>query len=170
VALDGTILRRQHPAIDDYHFQSAHVGNLRPDLPGYEIAVDDGWARPARTQLALFDARGRWIGAYYVRYPRFARLVDWEGDGVMSLVFPADHAIYDGRGRCLARLADAPAFGEDDWESPVVRTADVNGDGRDELILYNAFRLAVYENPRRPRRPRSPQPVVQERHYNFTYY
>jgi hypothetical protein len=170
LALDGRTVWRERPAIADFHFQSAHVGNLRPDLPGYEIIVDDGWARPGRAQLALFDAHGGSIGAYYVNYPRFARLVDWKGDGTASIVLPADQAVYDGQGRCLARLAHAPVLGGPGAESPMVQTADVCGDGRDELILYNAEEIVVYRNPRPAPKGMTPRPVVQERCRNFTYY
>jgi len=170
LSLDGTIIWREHPAIANFHFQSAHVGDLRPDLPGYEVMVDDGWARPGRAQLALFDARGRWLGAYYVNYPRFARLVDWRGDGTASIVLPADQAVCDGRGRCLARLAEAPVLGGPGAESPMVQTADVCGDGRDELVFYNADEIVVYRNPRPAPKGATPRATVQERRRNFTYY
>jgi hypothetical protein len=169
-ALGGDLLCRQRPGMTDFHFQSAWVGEVRPDVPGYEIMVDDGHAAPARARVAMLDHRGRWLGAFYVSYPRFHKLMDWDGDGVMEIVIPSDHLLCDGRGRPVVRLADAPELSARGAETPIPRIADVCGDGRDELVLFNADSILVYGNPRPARRPFPAQPVVQERYYNFTYY
>jgi len=163
-SLAGEILHRPQPPLADFHFQTINVGDLRRDPAGRELIVDDGWARPGRAQLALFDAQLRRIGTYYSAYQRFARLVSW--GGLARIVMPADGAIVDGRGRAVARFVDPPPFGGPGAESPMARVADIDGDGQDEVILYNAEQIVVYRNPSPP----SPQPAVQERLYNFTYY
>lgn len=168
--LEGDFLWRQRPDITDFHFQSTWVGEVRRDTPGYEIMVDDGHAPPGRARLAMLDQRGRWLGAFYVSYPRFHRLMDWDGDGVMEIVIPPDHLLCDGRGRPVVRLAGAPELSAAGAETPIPRIADVCGDGRDELILFNADSILVYTNPEPARRPFPAQPPVQERYYNFTYY
>jgi hypothetical protein len=167
-SLSGEILHHPQPPLTDFHFQTINVGDIRATPRGYEMVVDDGWARPGRAQLALFDSRARWLGAHYSAYQRFARLVEW-GE-LARIVLPADGVIVDGRGKLLARFVDPPTFGGPGAESPMARTADVNGDGEDEVILYNAEQIVVYANPHPPTDPLPPQPTTQERLYNFTYY
>jgi len=166
----GEFLWRQRPEITDFHFQTTHVGNVKPDVPGYEIVVDEGWAQPGRARLALLDADGRWLGCYYVSYPRFHQLIDWDGDGVMEVAIPSDQVLCDGRGRAVLRLDGAPELGGPGVETPMLRIADVCGDGRDELIFYNAESIVIYSNPKPAAREVPPQPVVQQRYHNFTYY
>jgi len=167
-SVEGEILHRPQPPLTDFHFQTINVGNVRRDLEGCELIVDDGWARPGRAQLALYDSRLRRIGTYYSAYQRFARLVEW--GGVERIVMPADGLIVDGRGHPVARFADPPPFGGPGAESPMARTADVDGDGQDEVILYNAEEIVVYRNPDSPATPRHGRPAAQPRLYNFTYY
>jgi hypothetical protein len=166
-SLAGEVLHRPQPPLSDFHFQTINVGDIRPDLPGCEMIVDDGWARPGRAQLALFDAQARWLGAYYSAYQRFARLVEWGGSN--RIVMPADGVIVDGKGKMIARLADPPAFGGPGAESPMARVADVDGDGQDEVILYNAEEIVVYHDPE-PSMDASPPSGTRERLCNFTYY
>jgi hypothetical protein len=165
-SLEGEILHHPQPPLSDFHFQSVHVGDTRPDLPGNELGVDDGWARPGRAQFALFDAELHRIGTFYSAYQRFVGLVEW-GRG-SCLVFPADALVVDGRGRAVARLVDAPPFGGPGAESPMCRTADVDGDSQDEVILYNAEEIVVYHNPRPG--GRRVTPLDPARYRNFTYY
>jgi hypothetical protein len=177
--LGGEIMWQQRPAVEDFHFQSVHLGELRPDIPGYEIVSDEGWARPGRGRLALLTAWGEWLGStawgewlgsYYVSYPRFQRLMDWEGDGVMELVIPSDGVLVDGQGRLRVRLASAPLLDGPGEMSPMAFVADLLGDGRDELVLLNARRIVVYANPDPPHAELASKPVVMRRYYNATYY
>jgi hypothetical protein len=169
-SLGGETLWRQRPAITDFHFQTVHVGEIRPDVPGRELIVDEGWARPARARLVLMSQRREWLGALYVSYPRFHRLVDWDADGVMEIVIPSDGIVCDGTGRPVLRLEAGPILGGPGKETPMVHVADVIGDGRDELIVFNSEEIAVFTNPATPARPIPPQPAVLKRHYNATYY
>ena len=52
----------------------------------------------------------------------------------------------------------------------MVHVADVLGDGRDELIVFNAREIAIFTNPTKPKRAIPPQPAVMKRYYNATYY
>ncbi|HJN15231.1 MAG TPA: VCBS repeat-containing protein, partial [Armatimonadota bacterium] len=116
------------------------------------------------------SARGEWLGAFYVSYPRFHRIIDWDGDGVMELVIPSYGVIHSGKGRPLVELSDAPSLGGPGTETPMVHVADVLGDGRDELIVFNAREIAIFTNPTKPKRAIPPQPAVMKRYYNATYY
>ena len=168
--LDGELLWRQQPDIMDFHWQTVHVGELRPDIPGQEIIVDEGWARPGRSRLTLLTERGEWVGCYYVSYPRFHRIIDWDGDGVMEVAIPSDDLICDGRGRPIVALADGPSLGGPGVETPMCHVADVLGDGRDELVVFNAEEIAIYANPSEPKAKHERKPAVMKRHYNATYY
>ncbi|MGQ9732999.1 MAG: rhamnogalacturonan lyase family protein [Candidatus Zipacnadales bacterium] len=169
-ALSGEFIWRQRPKITDVHFQTAHVGEIRPRVAGYEILIDEGWAQPARVRLVMLSATGEWLGAFYVSYPRFHRLIDWDGDGVMEIAIPSDGVICTGEGEVIAKLEGGPTLGGPGTESPMAQAADVQGDGRDELILFNAAEIAVFANPAPPRRVIAPLPAIQKRYYNATYY
>ncbi|MBM3472553.1 MAG: hypothetical protein FJX75_04670 [Armatimonadetes bacterium] len=167
-SLTGEILHHPQPPLTDFHFQTISVGDIRPDLRGCEMIVDDGWARPGRAQLALFDSQARRIGTYYSAYQRFARLVEWGGSA--RIVMPADGVIVDGRGKLIARFADPPPFGGPGAESPMARIADIDSDGQDEVILYNAEEIVVYHSPEQGAGT-PPAPIDEpERLCSFTYY
>jgi hypothetical protein len=51
----------------------------------------------------------------------------------------------------------------------MARVADVDGDGQDEVILYNAEEIVVYHDPE-PSMDASPPSGTRERLCNFTYY
>jgi hypothetical protein len=164
----GELLWRVCPNGGEFHFQSAHAGEVRPDIEGFEIIVDDGWARPGRAGLAIFSQSGRRLGTYYARYQRFTALFDWQFDGVDEIVIPCDHGLFDGRGNRVVDLVDAPQMGGPGAESPFVRLADLDADGRDELILFNAETICVYRAPGTEKPPaRRADPLRQG---NFTYY
>jgi len=166
----GQILWRLGPPEVRYHFQSIHLGNLRPGRPGDEFLVDDGWAPPGRSRAALIGADGTWLGAFTSAYPRFFRLVDWDGDGVQECLFPADGVVCDAEGDVAVRLEGALPLGGPGTESPMAHVADVWGDGRDEIILFNAEAIQIFSNPEPADPAPPPQPVVQARYYNATYY
>jgi len=117
----------------------------------------------------LSVADGSVIGTYYLRYPRFAALIDWDSDGLMEIVIPSEHGIFNARGRREVDLVDALPLGGPGTESPMVRVADVCGDARDEVILFNAEAIQIYTNTT-PARDRAAAPGDPLRHTNFTYY
>ena len=166
----GKVLWRLGPPELAFHCQSAFAGELRPRRPGLEVTVDDGWAPPGRSRVALLGGDGHWLGAFTSAYPRFHRLVDWDGDGVQEVLLPADGVICDAEGDVLVRLEGALPLGGPGTESPMAHVADVWGDGRDEVILFNAEAIQIFTNPEPADPPPAPQSVVQARYYNATYY
>jgi len=143
--LGGRILWHRRPTFTDHHYQSTHIGKMTREVPGLQIAVDEGWGRAGRVRTWTVSLEtGRTIGTYTSRYPRFDRLVDWDGDGLMELFIPGEAALFDAHGRCEAKLTDALPLGGPGEESPMARVRDVDGDGCDELILFNAEEIRIY--------------------------
>ena len=169
--LPGRMLWRRQPERDPYHYQSTYVGRFSRDIPGLEIVVDEGWARPGRSRIRVISLEdGSLRGAYYTSYPRFAAMADFDGDGLDEMVFPTEGGICDTRGRREVRLTDALPLGGPGAETPMVRVADVCGDGRPEVILFNAEAIQIYTDPLPAPGPRAKPPTTDPALHNFTYY
>jgi len=169
--LPGRMLWRRQPERDPYHYQSTYVGRFSRDIPGLEIVVDEGWARPGRSRIRVISLEdGSLRGAYYTSYPRFAAMADFDGDGLDEMVFPTEGGIFDTRGRREVRLTDALPLGGPGAETPMVRVADVCGDGRPEVILFNAEAIQIYTDPLPAPGPRAKPPTTDPALHNFTYY
>ncbi len=169
--LSGRMLWHRQPERDPYHYQSTYVGRFSRDIPGFEIVVDEGWARPGRSRIRVVSLEdGSLRGTCYTSYPRFAARADFDGDGLDEMVFPSEGGIFDTRGRREVRLADALPLGGPGAETPMVRVADVCGDGRPEVILFNAETIQIYTNPSPAPGSRPHPPITDPALYNFTYY
>lgn len=162
LAADGSP-RWHHPLGEAQHVVA---GRFRADSEMQFAVVDrtpvpthrrdgDAWAI-----LYLYDLDGREIwrrqqdkGAWCIATLR----VDWLGPGEPHGVFVYGHGagrpavIYDGDGRIIETFPMAYAADVAPQDRPdafYALVADVRGDGRDEVILFNARGLCIYANPR----------------------
>jgi len=137
--------------ITGHHFESADVGEVRPDVPGREIVVDVDHRPYGESPTWIISEDGRRLGIVMTNYSRHHDLVDWNGDGVDEIVLGHARSICDGHGRRVATLAPAGLEGlnrraEGDPE-PFVFVGDVTGDGREDVVLHTAERIEIYANP-----------------------
>ena len=154
----GRVLRE----VAGWHFESADVGDVRPDARGPEIIVDVDHRPYGESQTWILSADGRRLCRLWSNYGRHHDLVDWNGDGVAEIVLGHARALCDGSGRRRATFAPegigrelAPP-GDGDPE-PFVFVGDVTGDGFEDVVLHTTERIEIYENP-------SPHRSIEETH------
>jgi hypothetical protein len=150
-----TDLKRQEP-------QNAAVGDFDPDRPGLEIWCRSRYNRDQRP--FVFDARGQVIADYEmsavapkgwtVSGVEEIFVIDWTGRHKQLAAAKERHdagdvAIFDPlTGAFLLRL---------DERADRLYVADVTGDWREEIVVWQRGQLRVYANPAsnpRPDRPR----------------
>lgn len=125
------------------HFESLDVGNMRSDVPGPQIAVDDGHHPTGRGPVHLYDAEGTRLGTWVMPYARFHTMLDWNGDGLSELLLPDPCVISDGFGKPLVRLK------VEDKGMKLVRTGDFTGDGVVDFALSTPTAVYIFRNPSR---------------------
>ncbi len=150
--LDGT--GRALWEIGGRHFESVDAGRLRADLPGPQLAVDIDHVPYGQSETWLIDAEGAHFGTYVTGYGRHHRLIDWNGDGLDELVITNARGVYDGEGRCIARLTAPDDEGFDRFArereaargdpGPFGFVGDMDGDGRPEIVLHTDTAVYVY--------------------------
>ncbi len=136
----GTILK--HVRIG--HAQSASVGKFRPDLPGLQLIGINFWKNPGI--VTLFDHDGNILGQEEPIHSGSAMLpVNWRGDGQEFVLLSGnvrEGGMIDGR---LERVVMFPDDGHPDLAAYV---ANVTGDARDEVILWDQDQvLDLYTRP-----------------------
>jgi hypothetical protein len=148
------------------HAQHVVVGRFRADSEMQVAVIDRGTLRPdgtvAPATLYLYDLHGKEIwrrvqppGSHYAGIV----LIDWFGPGALQgiLCYSRGHqngqrekaAVYDGTGRIADELAMqyAPAHAAAGAKTDFYGTrANVWGDARDEVILFNSYGCCVYTN------------------------
>ncbi len=136
----GTIL--QHVRIG--HAQSASVGRYRPDLPGLQLMCVNFWKNPGI--ITLFDADGNLLAQDEPIHSGSPMLpVNWRGDGQEFVLLsgnPREGGLIDGR---LRRVVMFPDDGHPDLTAAV---ANLTGDARDEIILWDQERVWIYTQDR----------------------
>jgi len=158
--------------LTSHHFESADVGDVRPDIAGPEIVVDIDHQPYGNSPTWILSEDGRLLGTYLTNYGRHHDLVDWNGDGIDEIIFGHARALCDGRGQRLATFAPDSSDliltpeGSGDPE-PFVLVGDVTGDGREDVILHSAEQIEIYANPS-PQPPRHPVRIGSG--LNFTLY
>ncbi|WP_159880992.1 rhamnogalacturonan lyase family protein [Paenibacillus puerhi] len=126
------------------HAQRVSVGNYRPELPGLELCVSTFWGEQGI--VYFFDGEGRLIHQFEPACNgNLLTPVNWTGDG-QDLVLLNGNTQYggliDGHGR---RVVLFPDDGHPDLCAEVL---DLTGDGRDELLLWDAQRMYIYTQDR----------------------
>jgi rhamnogalacturonan endolyase len=122
------------------HAQRISVGNYRPELPGLEIAVVTYWGNQGI--IYLYDCKGRLLWSREQRNNgNLLTPVNWSGDGRDLLLLNGSTeygGLIDGAGRLVVGF---PADGHPELCTEAI---DLDGDGRDELVLWDEHRLTIY--------------------------
>jgi len=134
------------------HYESIDYGRIRNDIPGRQIVVDV--AHAGQLQVEFLDDHGHPLGTIHCFESRHHRLIDWNGDGLDEILIGNALRLFDGKGACIVRLGPANAFeGEtgpqkDNDPGPLALVADVDGDGRPEIILHSPQSILIYKSDR----------------------
>ncbi|MDQ1914918.1 hypothetical protein RAC89_31525 [Paenibacillus sp. GD4] len=134
------------------HAQRVSVGNYRPDLPGLELCVTTFWGEQGI--VYFFDSQGRLIEQFEpTTNGTVITPVNWTGDGrdLVLINGNTEHGgLVDGWGRVVVKF---PQDGHPDLCAEVI---DITGDGRDEILLWDAQRMYIYTQDQ----PAGVDPVV----------
>jgi hypothetical protein len=137
---DGRLLK--HLRIG--HAQSPTVARYRGDLPGLQLLTVNFWRNPGI--LSLFDHEGNLLKQEEPIHSGSPLLpVNWRGDGeelAMLSGNPTEGGLIDGE---MRRVVTFPADGHPDLAYAV---ADITGDPRDEIVLWDTERLWIYTQDR----------------------
>ncbi len=147
------------------HFESVDIGKVCADVPGKQIVVDLPYLPRGKKPIWILDEHGQHLGEILTDESRMHRLVDWNGDGIESIVVGEPPALYDGAtGRMIARF-DVPlppgelppkALRKGD-ELYLCWTGDMTGDGVADVIFGTNPGSVVYiyknEKGKRPDHP-----------------
>ena len=123
------------------HGQEVRYGNFRPDLPGRELAIRYNGHHP---DIMIVGAYGEILTRFAVdESPNNTGMesVRWSDEG--DLLF-SPSALFDGHGRKVVTLPELPppSGGKMGWYHCF--PADVCGDKREEVVLYDPYGDAVY--------------------------
>jgi len=136
----GTILK--HVRIG--HAQSASVGKYLPDRPGLQLMCINFWKNPGI--VSLFDHEGNLLEQQEPIHSGSPMLpVNWRGDGQEFVLLSGnvrEGGMIDGK---MRRVVVFPDDGHPDLAAYV---ANVTGDARDEVILWDQERVWIYTQDR----------------------
>jgi hypothetical protein len=136
----GTILK--HVRIG--HAQTATVGKFLPDQPGLQLMCVNFWKNPGI--ISLSDAEGNLLAQDEPIHSGSPMLpVNWRGDG-QEFVLLSGNA-HEG-GMIDGRLRRAVLFPDDGHPDLTAYVANVTGDARDEVILWDQERVWIYTQDR----------------------
>ncbi len=126
------------------HAQTQSVGKYRPDLPGLQIYIANFWRSPGI--VTLFDADANLLGQKEMT-PGSTHLapVNWRGDGQEFALLSGstrEGGMLDGHHRRVVMFPD------DGHPDLAYHVADVTGDSRDEIILWDQERVWIYTQDR----------------------
>lgn len=150
------------------HSQTQSVGKYRPDMPGLQIYIANFWRSPGI--VTLFDPDGNILGQQEMA-PGSTHLapVNWRGDGQEFALLSAntrEGGMIDGQFRRVVMFPD------DGHPDLAYHVADVTGDSRDEIVLWDQQRVWIYTQDR-PAIPGANGKVyapVRNRDYNDSNY
>jgi hypothetical protein len=137
---DGKLLK--HVRIG--HAQSPSIGKYRMDVPGLQLITVNYWKNPGI--VTLFDWDGNMLAQEEPIHSGSPLLpVNWRGDSQEFVLLSGnvrEGGLIDGH---LRRVVMFPDDGHPDLAAYV---ADVTGDQRDEIILWDQQRVWVYTQDR----------------------
>ncbi len=136
----GTILK--HVRIG--HAQTAGIGKYLPDRPGLQLMCINFWKNPGI--VSLFDHEGNLLEQQEPIHSGSPMLpVNWSGDGQEFVLLSGntrEGGMIDGT---MRRSVLFPDDGHPDLAAYV---ADLTGDSRDEVILWDQERVWIYTQDR----------------------
>ncbi len=120
------------------------MGKFRPDLPGLQLMCVNFWKNPGI--VTLFDADGNLLAQEEPIHSGSPMLpVNWRGDGQEFVLLSGnarEGGMIDGH---LRRVVMFPDDGHPDLTANV---ANLTGDSRDEVILWDQERVWIYTQDR----------------------
>jgi hypothetical protein len=140
---EGRLLKQQILG----HVSHLGIADMDAELPGLEILTSNQWGS---TGLAhVLDANGSVMNSKLPESGVFrCQTINWKGDGEEFFITSADTlsgGLYDGAGQL------AVAFPSDGHPVSYYMAADLTGDVRDEIILWNSRELWIYTQSDNPR-------------------
>ena len=136
----GTILK--HVRIG--HAQTASVGKFLPDRPGLQLMCINFWKNPGI--VSLFDHDGNLLDQQEPIHSGSPMLpVNWRGDGQEFVLLSGnarEGGMIDGK---MRRVVMFPDDGHPDLAAYV---ANLTGDARDEVVLWDQERVWIYTQDR----------------------
>ncbi len=126
------------------HAQTQSVGRFRSDLPGLQIYIANFWRSPGI--ISLFDADANLLGQKELT-PGSTHLaaVNWRGDGQEFALLSGN--IREG-GMIDGQFRRVVMFPDDGHPDLAYHVADVTGDPRDEIVLWDQQRVWIYTQDR----------------------
>ncbi|HYI96013.1 MAG TPA: hypothetical protein VEX68_20895 [Bryobacteraceae bacterium] len=126
------------------HTQTQSVGKFRPNMPGLQIYVANFWRSPGI--VTLFDPDGKILGQEELA-PGSTHLapVNWRGDGQEFALLSAN--VREG-GMIDGELRRVVMFPDDGHPDLAYHVADVTGDSRDEIIVWDQQKVWIYTQDR----------------------
>jgi hypothetical protein len=147
------------------HTQSPSIGKYRPDLPGLQYLTINFWRNPGI--VSLFDHEGILLAQEEPIHTGSPLLtVNWRGDGQEFAMLSGN--IREG-GMMDGNLRRVVMFPDDGHPDLAFYVADVTGDSRDEVILWDQERVWIYTQDRPFTGQRIYAPV-RNPHYNESNY
>jgi hypothetical protein len=126
------------------HTQSASIARYRPDLPGLQYMTVNFWKNPGI--VTLFDSDGNILAQEEPIHSGSPLLpVNWRGDGQEFALLSGnirEGGMIDGY---LRRVVMFPDDGHPDLAAYV---ANLTGDSRDEIVLWDQERVWIYTQDR----------------------
>ncbi len=126
------------------HAQTASVGKYLPDRPGLQLMCINFWKNPGI--ISLFDHDGNLLGQDEPIHSGSSMLpVNWRGDGQEFVLLSGnarEGGMIDGK---LRRVVMFPDDGHPDLAAYV---ANLTGDTRDEVILWDQEHVWIYTQDR----------------------
>lgn len=126
------------------HAQSPSVAKYRMDVPGLQLMTINYWRNPGI--ITLFDAQGNILEQQEPIHTGSPLLpVNWRGDGQEFALLSGnveEGGLIDGR---LRRTVLFPDDGHPDLAAMV---ADLTGDARDEILLWDQSSIWIYTQDR----------------------
>jgi hypothetical protein len=133
---DGTPVR--HVRIG--HVQTQSVGRFVPDRPGLQIFVANFWKNPGI--VTLFDHDGQTIEqGELISGSSHLAPVNWRGDGQEFALLSS--SVREG-GMIDGSLRRVVVFPDDGHPELAYHVANVTGDARDEVIVWDQQRVWIY--------------------------
>lgn len=145
---EGVLIFDRHGAVLKHvrigHAQAASIGKYRPDLPGLQYMTVTFWKNPGI--VTLFDGDGNILAQEEpIHHACHLLPVNWRGDGQEFALLSGN--VHEG-GMIDGQLRRVVVFPDDGHPDMCAAVADLTGDARDEVILWDPNRVWIYTQDR----------------------